>query len=100
MDDNIHIYLFCGMIHLGKSYEVMGRVRDICLVPNTNTIYVLARMANKCENVRYRLSKVKYDTNETSTKYSAEIASIIANVCKNEMKLYCVKVLGNFSVDL
>ena len=58
------------MIHLGESYEVMGRVRDICLVSNTNTIYVLARMTNKREKDRYRLSKFEYDTNETSTKLS------------------------------
>ena len=37
-NDGIHIYLFCGMIHLGEAYQVMDRVRDICLVPNTNTL--------------------------------------------------------------
>ena len=67
------------MIDLHESYQVMGRVRDICMVPNTNTIYVLVRMPNKREKVRFRLSKVKYDTNETSTKLSAEISNNIAN---------------------
>ena len=36
-------------------------------------------MANKRENVRYLLSKVKYDTNETSTNLSTEIIKNIAN---------------------
>ena len=76
---DIHIYLLCGMINLNEPYDVMGRVRDICMVPNTNTIYVLARMPNKCEKVRYRLSKVKYDTNEISTKLSKEISRNIEN---------------------
>ena len=67
------------MIDLNEPYEVIGRVRDICMISNTNTIYVLAREANKHEKVRYRLSKVKYDTNEISTKFSEEISSNIAN---------------------
>ena len=76
---DIHIYLLCGLIHLNEPYDVMGRVRDICMVPNTNTIYVLARKANKREKVRYRLSIVKYDTDEISSKFSEEISSNIAN---------------------
>ena len=66
---DIHIYLICGMIDLNEKYEVMGRVRDICMVPNTNTIYVLARKAQKREKVRYRLSIVKYDTDEISSNF-------------------------------
>ena len=54
--------MYCGIINFGESYEVMGRVRDICLVVNTNIVNVLARMANTRENVRYHLSKVNYDT--------------------------------------
>ena len=57
----------------------MGRVRDICLVPNTNTIYVLARKAQKREKVRYRLSIVKYDTYEIYSKFFEEISRNIAN---------------------
>ena len=78
-DYDIHIYLFCGMIHLGEAYQVMGRVQDMCLVLNTNTIYFLARMTNKREKLRYRLSKIKYDTNETSTNFSTNIVRKIAN---------------------
>ena len=36
-------------------------------------------MANKHDKVGYCLSKVKYDTNETSTKLYAEIVSNIEN---------------------
>ena len=79
MEADIHIYLICGMIDLNEPYDVMGRVRDICMVPKTNTIYVLARKAQKREKVRYRLSIVKYDTDEISLKFSEEISSNIAN---------------------
>ena len=67
------------MIDLDESYEVIGRVRSICLLPNKNTIYVPARMGKKHDKVRYRPSKVKYDTNEISTKFSEEISSNMVN---------------------
>ena len=67
------------MIDLNEPYDMMGRVRDICMVSNTNIIYVLARKANKRDNVRYHLSKVKYDINEISTKFFEEISNNIAN---------------------
>ena len=67
---DIHIYLICGMIDLNEQYDVMGIVRDISMVPNTNTIYVPARKAQKREKVRYRLSIVKYDTDEITSKFS------------------------------
>ena len=76
---DIHIYLVCGMIDLNEQYDVMGRIRDICMVPNTNTIYVPARKAHKCEKVRYCLSIIKYDTNEVSSKFSEKVSSNIAN---------------------
>ena len=79
MEVDIHIYLICGMIDLNEPYDVMGRVRDICMVPNTNTIYVLSRKAQKHENVRYRLSIVKYDTDEISSKFCEEVSSNTAN---------------------
>ena len=49
------------------------------MVPNTNTIYVLARKAQKREKVRYRLSIVKYDIDEISSKFSEKVSSNIAN---------------------
>ena len=36
-------------------------------------------MADKREKVRYRLSIIKYDTDEITSKFSEEISSSIAN---------------------
>ena len=67
------------MINFGGPYEGMGRVRDICLVPNVDTIYVLAKFPKPHEIVRCHLPKLKYDTYEGSTPWCDEITSKISN---------------------
>ena len=66
------------MINFGEPYEVSGIVRDICLLLN-GIVYVLAKLPKIRVKVRYRLSKVKYDTYEESTPLCDEITSNISN---------------------
>ena len=77
----------------------MGRVRDICLVPNLNTIYVLARMTNKRLKLRYHLSKFKYDTDEeiarniASNVVSMFIYICVMHYCKDHSILYKLLII-------
>lgn len=85
------------MINFGKPYEAMGRVRDICLVPNVDIVYVLAKLPKTHENVRYSLSKVKYDTYEESTQLCEEIASNISNnIVSMLIYIYVLRIIVRF----
>lgn len=67
------------MIYSGENYEVMGKIREICLVLNTDTIYVLAKLPKTREKAKYHFLKIKYDMDKDSTKMCEEITINIAN---------------------
>ena len=71
----VNIYLYIDTPHNNEKLEVMGKVIDMCSVPNTEVVYVLTKAAKSHEMIKYRLSYSLYDTREVSTKLCKQIVN-------------------------
>ena len=81
----MNIYLYIDTHNNNENLEVMGKVIDMCSVPNTEVVYVLTKAPKSHERVKYQLSYSLYDTREVSTKLCKQIV--------NEMKQNIVSVV-------
>lgn len=87
---NVNIYLYIDIPNDNGIFEVMGRVVDMCSVPDTEVVYVLTKAPKSHGRVKYQLSySLQYDTREVSTKLcnqivnemTQNIVSIVIYIC-------------------
>lgn len=69
------IYLYIDIPNDNGIYEVMGRVIDMCLVPNTKVVYRLTNSPKSHETIKYQLSYSLHDTRQVSTKLCKQIVN-------------------------
>ena len=72
---NVNIYLYIDIPNDNEIFELMGRVIDMCSVPDTEVIYILTKAPKSHERIKYRLSYSLYDTREVSTKLCKQIVN-------------------------
>ena len=82
---NVNIYLYIDIPNDNGIFEVIGRVIDMCLVLDTEVVYILTKASKSHEMIKYRLSYSLYDTREVSTKLCKQIV--------NEMKQNNVSIV-------
>ena len=63
----------------------MGRVIDMCSVPDIEVVYILTKAPKSHERIKYRLTYLLYDMREVSTKLCKQIV--------NEMKQNIVSIV-------
>ena len=86
---NVNIYLYIDIPNDNGIFEVMGRVIDMCSVPDTEVVYIPTKAPKSHERIKYRLSYSLYDTREVSTKLckqivnemTQKIVSIVIYIC-------------------
>jgi len=82
---NVQISLYVDIPNDNGIYDVMGRVIDMCLVPDSEVVYILTKPPRSYERIKYQLSYSLYDTREVSIKLCKQIV--------NEMKQNIVSVV-------
>ena len=87
---NMNIYLYIDIPNDNGIFEVMGRVIDMCLVPDIEVVYVLTKAPKSHERVKYQLSYSLYDMAEVSTK--------LCNQIVNEMTQNIVSIVIYISI--
>ena len=82
---NVNIYLYIDIPNENGIFELMGRVIDMCSVPDTEVVYILTKVPKSHERIKYQLTYSLYDTREVSTKLCKQIV--------NEMKQNIVSIV-------
>ena len=94
----VNIYLYIDTRNNTKNLEVMGKVMDMCSVPNTEVVYVLTKTAKSHERIKYRLSYSFYDRREVSTKLCKQIVN---DMTQNTVSIViCIFILRFENVSL
>ena len=82
---NVNIYLYIDIPNDNGIYDVMGRVIDMCSVPDSEVVYIPTKPPKSHERIKYQLSYSLYDTREVSTKFCKQIVnemiSIVIYIC-------------------
>ena len=73
----MNIYLYIDIPNENGIFELMGRVIDMCSVPDIEVVYILTKAPKSHERIKYRLSYPLYDTREVSTKLCKQIVNEI-----------------------
>ena len=53
-EQHLQIYLYGDIPNDNGSYEVLGKVLDMCLIPDTQVVYVLTKLSKALEKIRYQ----------------------------------------------
>ena len=65
-----HIILYCSEFeHVQASYQSLGMLWDICLVPGTNIVYALVKQSKTYLKIRYFLKMSNYKRQENWRKF-------------------------------
>ena len=82
---NVQIYLYVDIPNDNGIYEVMGKVIDMCSVPDSEVVYILRKLPKSHKMIKYQLLYSLYDTREVSKKLCKQIV--------NEMKQNIVSIV-------
>ena len=74
-------------------YDMMGRVIDMCLVPNSEIAYILTKPPKSHEKIKYQFLYSLYDTREVSTKSCKQIVNEITQNIINCYLYLCFALL-------
>ena len=72
---NVQIYLYVDIANDNGIYEVIGKVIDMCSIPNIELIYIFTTLPKSRERIKYQLSYSFYDMREISTKLCKQIVN-------------------------
>ena len=67
-EQHLQIYLYVDIPNDSGIYEVLGKVIDMCLIPDSEVVYVLTKLPKSHDKIKYQLSLSMYDTTKESTK--------------------------------
>ena len=81
----MNIYLYIDIPNENRIFELMGRVIDMCSVPDIEVVYILAKAPKSHERIKYQLTYSLYDMRDASTKLFKQII--------NEMKQNIVSIV-------
>ena len=80
------------------SYKMHGKVLDMCLILETEVVYVLTKLPKSHERIKYRLSYSLYDRREVSTKLCKQIVN---DMTQNTVSIViCIFILHFENVSL
>ena len=88
--EGVQIYLYVDIPNDSGIYEVLGKVIDVCLVPDTEVVYILTKPPKSHDKIKYQLSFSLYDMREVSTKLSKQIVNEIAQDIVSIVIYICV----------
>lgn len=69
---------------------MLGKVIDLCLVPDTEVIYILTKPPKSHDRNKYQLLYSLYDTREVSTKLCKQIVNEITQDIVSIVIYFCV----------
>lgn len=75
---DVHIYIYVDIPSNSGIYELLGKATGMCLIPDTEVVYILTKLPKSHDKIKYQLSLSLYDTIEVSTKLSKKIVNEIA----------------------
>ena len=94
----MNIYLYIDIPNDNGIFELMGRVIDMCSVPDTEVVYILTKAPKSHERIKYRLSYSLYDRREVSTKLCKQIVN---DMTQNTVSIViCIFILRFENVSL
>jgi len=70
---DVQIYLYVDIPNDSGIYEVLGKVIDMCLIPDTKVVYILTKFPKSHSQIKYQSSLSLYDMTEVSTKLCKQI---------------------------
>lgn len=91
--EDVHIYLYVDIANNSGIYEVLGKVIDMCLIPDTEVVYILTKLPKSHDKIKYQLSYSLYDTRKVSTKLSKQILNEIAQDIVSNVIYICVIII-------
>lgn len=74
---NVQIYLYVDIPNNSGIYEALRKVVDMCSVSDIEVVYILKKLLESYERIKYQLLYSLYDTREVSTKLCKQIVNVI-----------------------
>jgi len=89
-EQHLQIYLYVDIPNHSTLYEMLGKVIYICLIHDTEFVYVLTKPPKSHDKIKYQLSLSLYDTTKEFTKMCKQIINDIAQDMVSIVIYICV----------
>ena len=77
-DETLHLYLYASKNFYAESYELVGKVLDLYILPNTKNVYILSKLPKSHDKLRYHFTLSMYNTGGDYSKICKQIVRNIA----------------------
>ena len=77
-DKSLQLYLYSSKNFDVESYDLVGKVLDLYILPNTESFYILSKPPKSHDKHTYHFTLSMYNTEEDSSKICKQIIQNIA----------------------
>ena len=67
-DEPLQLYLYASKNFDAESYDLVGKVLDLYILPNTESVYILSKLPKSHDKHRYHFTLSMYNMGEDSSK--------------------------------